>query len=65
MAGPSLRFAADAVVALAGADMTATLDDVPVAFFEPIAVKAGQTLKLGAVGPAGVRSPADRLLSLY
>ncbi|HKY37766.1 MAG TPA: urea carboxylase [Polyangiaceae bacterium] len=56
MSGPSLRFAADAVVALAGAAMAASLDDVPLAFFEPISVKAGQTLKLGAVGAAGVRS---------
>jgi urea carboxylase len=56
MSGPSLRFAEDAVVALAGADMAAVLDDVPVAFFAPISVKAGQTLKLGAVGAAGVRS---------
>ena len=56
MSGPSLRFATDAVVALGGADMGATLDDAPVGLFEPIAVKAGQTLKLSAIADAGARS---------
>jgi len=55
MSGPTLRFATDAVVALAGADMAATLDDTPVAIFTPIFVKAGQTLKLSAIAEAGAR----------
>ena len=56
MSGPTLRFAEDAVVALAGAAMTATLDAGPVALFEPIFVKAGQVLKLGAIAAAGART---------
>jgi urea carboxylase len=56
MSGPTLRFATDAMVALAGADMAATLDKTPVALFTPIAVKAGQTLKLSAIAEAGARS---------
>jgi urea carboxylase len=56
MSGPTLTFAADAVVALTGADMAAHLDGVPVARFEPVAVKRGQTLKLGALSGAGARA---------
>jgi urea carboxylase len=56
MSGPSLRFAEDAVIALAGAAMSATLDAVPVVNFEPISVKAGQVLKLGAIASAGART---------
>ncbi|HYQ17610.1 MAG TPA: urea carboxylase, partial [Polyangiaceae bacterium] len=56
MSGPTLRFAKDAVVAISGAPMAATLDDVPVANFEPIFVKSGQTLKLAAIVAAGARA---------
>ncbi|HEX2872988.1 MAG TPA: urea carboxylase [Polyangiaceae bacterium] len=56
MSGPTLRFASDAVVALGGADMGATLDGVKVARFTPIAVKAGQTLQLGKSVDAGARA---------
>ena len=45
--GPTLRFHSDALIALTGADCPATLDDAPVAYWQPIAVKAGQVLKLG------------------
>ncbi|RYZ10236.1 MAG: urea carboxylase [Myxococcales bacterium] len=56
MVGPTLKFATDAVVALAGAAMSASLDDAPVAAFEPISIKAGQTLKLGSIPEAGARA---------
>ncbi len=56
MSGPTLRFQSDAIVALGGAAMTATLDEAPVPAYEPIAVRAGQTLKLSQVGDAGARS---------
>ena len=51
--GPTLRFQADTVIALTGADMQAKLDDLPCPVWESIAVRAGQTLsmsfaKLGA-----------------
>ncbi|GGJ87282.1 urea carboxylase [Pseudomonas matsuisoli] len=45
--GPTLRFHCDALIALTGADCPATLDGEAVAYWEPIAVKAGQVLKLG------------------
>ena len=45
--GPTLRFHSDALIALTGADCPATLDDAPVAYWQPVEVKAGQVLKLG------------------
>ena len=46
--GPVLRFERDTVVALTGADMQATLDGAPVALWESIGVRAGQTLALAS-----------------
>ncbi|MCL7743585.1 urea carboxylase [Guyparkeria hydrothermalis] len=54
--GPTLKFNTDATIALAGAAMAATLDDQPVAFWEPVAVRRGQTLKIGAVEGTGARA---------
>jgi urea carboxylase len=54
--GPTLRFATDAVIALSGARMEADLDGVEVAYFEPVRVRAGQVLKLGAIRGAGCRA---------
>lgn len=45
--GPTLRFHADALIALTGATMPASLDGAPVAMWQPITVKAGQILALG------------------
>ncbi|MDU7389220.1 urea carboxylase [Atlantibacter hermannii] len=45
--GPTLRFHCDAVIALTGAICPALLDDAPVAYWQPVIVKAGQTLALG------------------
>ncbi len=45
--GPVLKFHCDCVIALTGAPSEATLDDAPVAFWQPVRVKAGQTLTLG------------------
>ena len=53
--GPTLRFHTDTVVALTGAPTDATLDDKPVAFWQPIVVQAGQTLKIGKAA-SGCRS---------
>jgi urea carboxylase len=55
-AGPSLKFNCDAVVALAGAAMTATLDGHPFPAWQARPVKAGSVLKLGAIVGAGLRS---------
>ena len=46
--GPVLRFERDTVIALTGADMQATLDGEPVALWESVGVRAGQTLALGS-----------------
>ena len=46
LAGPTLRFHGDAVIALTGAQCAATLDGVPVPMW-PVAVRAGQVLATG------------------
>ncbi|HTM44211.1 MAG TPA: urea carboxylase [Polyangiaceae bacterium] len=56
VSGPTLRFAADTVIALTGAPMKVTLDDQPMAFFEPISVRRGQVLRCGKVEGHGCRS---------
>ncbi len=55
MMGPTLKFRGDAVIALTGAAMRATLDDLPLSFYEPVKVRAGQVLALGAIEGAGQR----------
>ncbi|HTO19069.1 MAG TPA: urea carboxylase [Pseudomonas sp.] len=45
--GPTLKFHCDALIALTGADCPASLDGEPVTYWEPVAVRAGQVLKLG------------------
>ena len=54
--GPALRFNVDTVIALAGARMKALLDGEDVAYWQPVAVKAGSTLKLGSIEGSGNRS---------
>jgi 5-oxoprolinase (ATP-hydrolysing) subunit C len=44
--GPTLRFDADTVFAVTGADMQPMLDGVAVPFWESVAAKAGQTLAM-------------------
>ncbi len=46
--GPTLEFGADTVIAVTGADMRPTLDGEPLPLWRSVAVKAGQTLALGA-----------------
>ncbi len=45
--GPTLRFEADTVIALSGAQMTPTLDGDPLPQWESVAVRAGQVLETG------------------
>jgi urea carboxylase len=54
--GPSLRFNTAAVVALTGAHMPAMLDGKALPFDRAVRVKAGQTLRIGAVDGPGLRS---------
>lgn len=56
VAGPTLRFNCDAVIALAGADMAAELDGKALANWAAHAVKAGSILKLGAIRDTGCRA---------
>lgn len=53
--GPTLKFHQASIVALTGAPSSATLDDQPIKFWEPISIQAGQILKLGQV-ESGCRS---------
>ena len=54
--GPTLRFNCDTVIALTGAHMKALLDGEPLTYWQPIAVKAGSTLKLRGIDGGGSRS---------
>lgn len=56
LAGPTLRFNSDSVIALTGAVMNAELDGVAVEFWKPIDVRAGQTLKLPRTTARGCRA---------
>ena len=56
VAGPTLRFNCDAVIALAGADMCAALDGQLLANWAAHIVKAGSVLKLGAIKDTGCRT---------
>ncbi|MBL8214313.1 MAG: urea carboxylase, partial [Bryobacterales bacterium] len=54
--GPSLRFHKAAVIALAGADMGATLNGAPVPRWQAVDVPEGAVLRMGAVQGAGARA---------
>jgi urea carboxylase len=56
LVGPTLTFHADAVVALTGADMAATVDGRPVERFRAVQVAAGSVLRLQAVQGPGCRA---------
>src|SRR5262249_40480427 len=53
--GPTFKFERDGVIAVCGADMQAKLDGQPLAMWESVTVKSGQTLALGAA-KSGVRA---------
>ena len=54
--GPTLRFNTDAVIALTGAAMAATLDGVPLDYYVPHQVVASQVLALKRIEGAGLRT---------
>jgi urea carboxylase len=56
LAGPTLKFNASATLCLAGAAMSAKVDGMPVPFWKPFHVAAGQTLAIGTVTGAGARA---------
>jgi antagonist of KipI len=51
--GPTLRFEADALLALTGADLAATIAGQPVPLGRPVAVRAGTVLAFGAPKTSG------------
>jgi antagonist of KipI len=48
LAGPTLRFEREALVALAGADLSATVDGQPLPLWRPLRLRAGASLRFGA-----------------
>jgi len=54
--GATLRFMVEAEICLAGADMGATVDGVPVPPLTPVTVPAGGELRMGAVRGPGARA---------
>ena len=54
--GGRIRFDADTLIALTGADMGAKLAGQPVPCWQSIEVKAGQVLSLGAAAKEGIRA---------
>lgn len=54
--GARLRFDADAVVALTGADMDAKLDGDPAPLWKPFEVRTGSVLRMGAIKNGGARA---------
>ncbi|HCU88465.1 MAG TPA: allophanate hydrolase [Gammaproteobacteria bacterium] len=46
--GPTIKFHADTIIALAGAEMPASLDGTEVPYYESVPISAGNTLSLGA-----------------
>ena len=56
LSGPTLKFNQPTAIALAGASMPATLDGVPIAFWQTHAVPAGAVLQLGSVEGGGARA---------
>ena len=55
VSGPTLRFDTEALICLAGAAMPATLDGSEIPLWEPLEVKRGAVLAIGAGAPAGCR----------
>ena len=47
MTGPELRFHENSLIALCGADLSATVDDHPVPLWRPVGLLAGSVLKFG------------------
>ncbi len=54
--GAVLRLDADTVMALTGAEMAATLDDVPVPRWKAFEARSGQVLRMGAARQGGARA---------
>jgi urea carboxylase len=56
MSGPTLKFNTAAVICLTGAESSADVDGEAVAFWSPVSVPAGATVRIGAPRGGGCRS---------
>jgi urea carboxylase len=56
VSGPTLKFLADALICLGGAVMSADIGGKEVPFWTPVAVGAGEILRIGGVASAGCRA---------
>ncbi|MDO9382659.1 MAG: urea carboxylase [Hyphomicrobiaceae bacterium] len=56
LSGPTLQFNCDSVICLGGASMDARIGDKVVPFWQPVAVAAGEVLKIRGVTGAGART---------
>ncbi|MFN3233008.1 MAG: urea carboxylase [Alphaproteobacteria bacterium] len=56
LTGPTLKLGCDTTIVLAGAEMAATLDGELVPYWQPVPVRAGQVLSLGAIEGPGNRT---------
>ncbi len=56
VSGPALRFDADAVICLGGAVMRADIAGIAVPYWQPVAVRAGEVLRIGNIAGTGCRS---------
>src|SRR6185369_16468715 len=56
MTGATLRFNAATTICLSGAPMRTRLDGERVPFLQPVSVRVGQTLALGAIEGPGCRT---------
>ncbi|HTJ96870.1 MAG TPA: urea carboxylase, partial [Rhodocyclaceae bacterium] len=54
--GPTLKFNCDSIIAITGAQMSATLDGKALTYYHAHPIKAGSVLKLGPVQGAGLRT---------
>ncbi len=54
--GATLRFHSAAIICLAGAEMTASIDNVAVPYWQAISITAGSTLKIQDIPGAGYRT---------
>ncbi|UOQ85148.1 biotin-dependent carboxyltransferase family protein [Gracilibacillus salinarum] len=51
--GPTLTFHQNAIIAVTGADMSANLNDQPLPMYQPVSIKAGDTLQFRTVKTGG------------
>ncbi len=56
LSGPTLKFNTAAVVCLAGAEISASVDGQPMPLWQPTKIAAGQTLTIGTVKDVGARA---------